>query len=64
MVFGDPSHIEQAITTSYVERNNATVRHLDARRNRKMYRFSKCRLVAVRRDCWVGSRSGQMARVQ
>lgn len=52
VVFGDPKHIEQllqqsapsrTINTSYVERNNATVRHLDARCNRKTYRFSKCR---------------------
>ncbi len=50
VVFGDPKRIEQllrqspsskTINTSYVERNNATVRHLDARCNRKTYRFSK-----------------------
>lgn len=52
VVFGDPRRIEQllqessssqTINTSYVERNNATVRHLDARCNRKTYRFSKCK---------------------
>jgi IS1 family transposase len=50
IVFGDPQHIEQlleqsssshTINTSYVERQNGTMRHLDARCNRKTYRFSK-----------------------
>lgn len=35
------SSSSKTINTSYVERNNATVRHLDARCNRKTYRFSK-----------------------
>ena len=52
VVFGDPQRIQQllrqsssskTINTSYVERNNATIRHLDARCNRKTYRFSKCK---------------------
>jgi len=51
IVFGDPlkvdevlrqSKVSQAINTSYVERNNGTVRHIDARCTRKTYRFSKC----------------------
>ncbi len=32
---------EQAISTSYVERHNATDRHRNARKGRKTYRFSK-----------------------
>ena len=52
IVFGDPDRIErllqespgsETINTAYVERNNATIRHLDARCNRKTYRFSKCK---------------------
>jgi IS1 family transposase len=51
VVFGDPERIQallqdsavsSTINTSHVERNNATIRHLDARCNRKTYRFSKC----------------------
>ena len=51
VVFGDPQKIEellqssvtsQKINTSFVERNNGTIRHMDARCNRKTYRFSKC----------------------
>jgi IS1 family transposase len=50
VVFGDPQRIDQllaqsstshTITTAYVERHNGTVRHLNARCNRKTYRFSK-----------------------
>jgi len=52
VVFGDPqkvreiiqrSRVSQAINTSFIERNNATIRHMDARCTRKTYRFSKCR---------------------
>ena len=52
VVFGDPKKIDQIlasssvskkINTSYVERSNATIRHVNARCNRKTYRFSKCR---------------------
>ncbi len=51
VVFGDPQKVQeilsqsltsQKINTSFVERNNGTIRHLDARCNRKTYRFSKC----------------------
>ena len=51
VVFGDPQKIEkilqcsvasQKINTSFVERNNGTIRHIDARCVRKTYRFSKC----------------------
>lgn len=51
VVFGDPqtlgvvlqrSEVSHKINTSYVERINGTVRHLDARCSRKTYRFSKC----------------------
>lgn len=51
IVFGDPlkldevlrqSNVSHAINTSYVERVNGTVRHIDARCTRKTYRFSKC----------------------
>jgi IS1 family transposase len=51
VVFGDPQAIEQllqasacsqTINTAYVERHNGAVRHLDARCNRRTYRFSKC----------------------
>ena len=50
IIFGDPdriaevlhqSKVSRAINTSYVERNNATIRHIDARCTRKTYRFSK-----------------------
>jgi IS1 family transposase len=52
VVFGDPnklqdilqnSAVSHTIHTSFVERNNGTVRHLDARCIRKTYRFSKCK---------------------
>jgi len=52
VVFGDPqklqniirrSGVSQTINTSFVERNNGTIRHMDARCTRKTYRFSKCR---------------------
>lgn len=51
VVFGDPeevrrilssSSVSRGINTAYVERNNGTVRHMDARCGRKTYRFSKC----------------------
>ncbi len=51
VVFGDPEKIDaileaspvsHKINTSYVERNNGTIRHNDARCTRKTYRFSKC----------------------
>jgi len=51
IVFGDPcrvgevlqqSPVSQTINTSYVERYNGTVRHMDARCARKTYRYSKC----------------------
>lgn len=50
IVFGEPcavdvvfdkSSVSQKINTSGVERNNGTVRHMDARCARKTYRFSK-----------------------
>lgn len=50
VVFGDAKEAErilgasvvsQRINTSHAERNNATVRHIDARCARKTYRFSK-----------------------
>jgi IS1 family transposase len=52
VVFGDPERVERllagssvsrTINTSHVERNNGTLRHIDARLNRKTYRFSKCK---------------------
>lgn len=52
VVFGDPERIatllqhstlSKTINTAYIERHNGTVRHLDARCNRKTYRFSKCK---------------------
>jgi len=52
VVFGEPERVDQVlresavsekINTSYVERSNGTIRHLDARCNRKTYRFSKCK---------------------
>ncbi len=51
VVYGDPVKVQeilkqsltsQKINTSFVERSNGTIRHLDARCNRKTYRFSKC----------------------
>jgi len=51
VVFGDEDKISEIlaaspvsnkINTSYVERNNATIRHMDARCVRKTFRFSKC----------------------
>ena len=50
VVFGDPSKVDEVlaksvvsskINTSYVERGNLTIRHVDARCNRKTLRFSK-----------------------
>ncbi|MCP4985220.1 MAG: IS1 family transposase [Colwellia sp.] len=35
------SVVSRNINTSYVERNNGTIRHMDARCSRKTYRFSK-----------------------
>jgi IS1 family transposase len=35
------SIVSKTINTSYVERNNGTIRHIDARCSRKTYRFSK-----------------------
>ncbi len=52
VVFGDSDKVQeilnqsltsQKINTSFVERYNGTIRHMDARCNRKTYRFSKCR---------------------
>jgi len=37
------SSVSQTINTSHIERNNGTIRHVDARCNRKTYRFSKCK---------------------
>ena len=51
IVFGDPEKINEVldaspvsnkINTAYVERNNGTIRHMDARCERKTYCFSKC----------------------
>ncbi|MDB4303746.1 hypothetical protein N9934_03035 [Desulfosarcina sp.] len=51
VVFGNPKKVEDIlaqssvshkINTSYVERQNGTIRHIDARCSRKTYRFSKC----------------------
>lgn len=51
VVFGDPEKIEAVlstssvsnkINTSYVERNNGTIRHMDSRCVRKTFCFSKC----------------------
>lgn len=51
VVFGDPEKVNeilsqsltsQKINTSFVERNNGTIRHLNARCSRKTYCFSKC----------------------
>lgn len=50
VIFGDPRRVESilaaspvshTINTSYVERNNGTIRHMDARCVRKTLRFSK-----------------------
>lgn len=50
IIYGDPetisgilenSIVSKKINTSYVERNNGTIRHMDARCSRKTYRFSK-----------------------
>lgn len=52
VVFGDPEKIDEIlaaspvsskINTSYVERNNGTIRHMDARCERKTFCFSKCK---------------------
>ena len=52
VVFGAPekvdrvlttSSVSEAINTSYIERYNGTIRHIDARCTRKTYRFSKCK---------------------
>jgi IS1 family transposase len=52
VVFGDPERVQQVldastasrtINTSYVERNNGTIRHMDARCGRKTLCFSKCK---------------------
>jgi len=52
VVFGDPkkvarilttSSVSGAINTAHIERNNGTIRHMDARCTRKTYRFSKCK---------------------
>lgn len=57
VVFGDPKKVEQIlssspvskkINTAYVERGNGTIRHVNARCNRKTYRFSKCKKNHVR----------------
>jgi IS1 family transposase len=51
VVFGDPDTIKgvlrnsktsRTINTAFIERNNGTIRHLDARCTRKTLRFSKC----------------------
>jgi len=51
IVFGDPEKINEIlavspvsnkINTAYVERNNGTIRHMNARCERKTYCFSKC----------------------
>ena len=50
VIFGDPKKVEEIlanstvsnkINTSYVERQNGTIRHMNARCARKTYRFSK-----------------------
>lgn len=52
IIFGDPIEIDRIlktsivskkINTSYVERGNGIIRHMDARCNRKTLRFSKCK---------------------
>jgi len=52
VIFGDPtkvgeilstSTVSRQINTSSVERGNGTIRHMDARCNRKTLRFSKCK---------------------
>ena len=61
VVFGDPEKIEkirqcslasQKINTSFVERNNGTIRNIDARCNRKTYHFSKCEKIIKINYCW------------
>ncbi len=51
VIFGDPEKVERIlaaspvsskINTSYVERNNGTIRHMNARCVRKTFCFSKC----------------------
>lgn len=37
------SSVSRAINTSHIERNNGTIRHMNARCTRKTYRFSKCK---------------------
>ena len=57
VVFGDNKKIDEIlgksvvshkINTSYVERGNLTIRHVNARCNRKTLRFSKCKENHVR----------------
>ena len=57
VVYGDPeavdrvlraSAVSRAINTSHIERNNGTIRHMDARCTRKTLRFSKCKENHVR----------------
>lgn len=52
VVFGDPKKVDEIlssslvsrnINTSYVERGNGTIRHVNSRCNRKTFRFSKCK---------------------
>lgn len=52
VVYGDPAAVERVlqaspvsrtINTSHIERNNGTIRHMDARCTRKTLRFSKCK---------------------
>ena len=52
IIFGDPQKVEQilrsssvsnSINTSFVERGNGTIRHVDSRCSRKTLRFSKCK---------------------
>jgi IS1 family transposase len=53
VIFGNPESVDQILTaspisnkinTSYVERGNGIIRHVDARFNRKTFRFSKRKL--------------------
>ena len=57
VIFGDPRKVDEVlaksivsskINTSYVERGNLTIRHVDARCNRKTLRFSKLKENHVR----------------
>ena len=57
VVFGDPKKVDEIlssslvsrnINTSYVERGNGTIRHVNSRCNRKTFRFSKCKENHVR----------------